>query len=193
MMFSSEDISKHKNTMKKILILLTLTMSCVMQAQPKVYAIEPLPNQEVAYTGNLSEGVFLEDLSWAWSSSNACFPATQQQKFTGKHLFFTGIIPKYSEMTVTVIPKDPNANFSVYAYEIGVNSNDLVPDLPRCIRCEADHKRERAFRGKAPQDHTRVVSNLVAINNPYRVVIGVTGADGLAEGDFTLVVATKSR
>ncbi|QNJ98076.1 hypothetical protein [Constantimarinum furrinae] len=179
--------------MKNIAIILGLIVTCLAQAQPKVYAIEPLPNKEVSYTGNLSEGVILDDLSWAWSSSNACFPATQQQKFTGKHLFFTGIIPKYSEMTVTVIPKDPNANFSVYAYEIGVNSNDLVPNLPRCIRCEADHKRERNVRGKAPQDHTRVVTDLVAINNPYRVVIGVTGADGLSEGDFTLVISTKTR
>ncbi|MBX2827687.1 MAG: hypothetical protein KTR22_05965 [Flavobacteriaceae bacterium] len=135
----------------------------------------------------------MEDLSWAWNSSNACFPATQKSKFTGKHLFFTGIIPKYSEVTVTVIPDDPSQNFSVYAYEIGANSDYLVPNLPRCIRCEADHKRERTFSGKAPQDHTRTVKDLVAINNPYRMVIGVTGADGLEEGAFTLVISTQSR
>ncbi len=177
--------------MKAIIFFLLLLPGCLSAQQ--VYAIEPVPNKDVAYTGNISEGTQLNDLSWAWNSSNACFPETQKQKFTGKHLFFTGVIPKYSEMTVTVVPKDPTKNFSLYAYEIGVNSNKLVPDLPSCIRCEADHKRERAFRGKAPQDHTRTVSNLVAINNPYRVVIGVTGADGLDEGEFTLVVSTKSR
>lgn len=179
--------------MKAFLFLLLIHTPLLLTAQPKVYQIEPVSNQQVAYTGNLSEGVFLEDLSWAWNSSNACFPETQKNKFTGKHLFFTGIIPKYSEMKVTVVPKDPNQNFSLYAYEIGVNSNDLVPNLPRCIRCEADHKRERNFRGKAPQDHTRVVTDLVAINNPYRVVIGVTGAEGLSAGDFTLIIETKSR
>lgn len=178
--------------MKYLIIILAL-IPMFTNAQPKVYAIEPAPNQEVAYTGELSEGTILDDLSWAWNSSNACFPETQKSKFTGKHLFFTGIIPKYSEMTVTVVPDDPNANFSVYAYEIGANNNSLVPDLPRCIRCEADHKHERSFVGKPPQNHTRTVSNLVAINNPYRVVIGVTGADGLSEGAFTLVIATKSR
>ncbi|MCW8981780.1 hypothetical protein [Altibacter sp.] len=179
--------------MKTLLIIALVLCTYMLQAQPKVYAIEPVPNEEVAYSGDLSEGIVLDDLSWAWSSSNACFPETQKSKFTGKHLFFTGIIPKFSEMEVTVIPKDPTANFSVYAYEIGVNSNDLVPNLPRCIRCEADHKQERNFSGKAPQDHTRKVTNLVAINNPYRVVIGVTGADGLSEGEFTLVVTMKSR
>lgn len=178
----------------KIVVYLLMFLPITLFAQdPVVYGIEPLPNQEVAYSGSLSQGVFLNDLSWAWSSSNACFPETQKQKFTGKHVFFTGIIPKYSEMTVTVVPVDPSQNFSIYAYEIGVNSNDLVPDLPRCIRCEADHKRERNFAGRPPQDHTRTVGNLVAINNPYRVVIGVTGADGLEDGEFTLVINTKSR
>lgn len=178
----------------KYLIILFAAMTQLTNAQePTIYGIEPVPNDKVAYSGDLANGIFLDDLSWAWNSSNACFPETQKQKFTGKHIFFTGIIPKYSEMTVTVIPTDPSKNFSIYAYEIGANSNDLVPNLPRCIRCEADHKQERSFVGKAPQDHTRTVSNLVAINNPYRVVIGVTGADGLEEGEFTLVVEMKSR
>ncbi|UJH66114.1 hypothetical protein [Allomuricauda sp. SCSIO 65647] len=180
--------------MKNLLtVILALVSFYPIMAQPKVYSIEPVPNDKVAYSGNLSEGMFLDDLSWAWSSANACFPETQKQKFTGKHLFFTGIIPKYSELTVTVIPKDTEANFSLYAYEIGSDSSDLAPDLPSCIRCEADHKRERNFKGSAPQDHTRLVKDLVAINTPYRVVIGVTGADGLGEGEFTLVVETKSR
>ncbi|MEL6812773.1 MAG: hypothetical protein AAFP76_15705 [Bacteroidota bacterium] len=179
--------------MKALLTLICITFSALMTAQPQIYTIEPVPNKEVAYTGNLTEGVFIEDLSWAWNSAVACFPATQKEKFTGKHLFFTGIIPKYSEMTVTVIPKDPSQNFSVYAYEIGANRTDLVPNLSSCIRCEADHFRERNFAGKPPQDHTRIVSNLVAINNPYRVIIGVTGANGLAEGEFILKISMKSR
>lgn len=169
-------------------------MTTAISAQePKVYAIEPIPNNEVLYSGNLNEGCDMNDLSWAWDSSIACFPETQRSKFNGKHLFFTGIIPKYSEMTVTVIPEDPSKNFSIYAYEIGVNNNALVPNLTSCIRCEADHFRERDFVGKAPQDHTRSVGNLVAINRPYRVVIGVAGANGLEEGKFTLKVAMKTR
>ncbi len=162
------------------------------QLPPVVFSIEPTPNQDVAYTGNLNQGTFINDLSWAWSSQNACFPETQVNKFTGKHLFFTGIIPKYSEVTVTVIPTDPNANFSVYAYEVGVNDIPIVPNLPSCIRCEADHKWDRPKRGKT-QDHTRIVGNLVALNNPYRLIVGVTGAEGLDDGEFTLVISTKSR
>lgn len=160
--------------------------------KPTITNIEPIPNGEVSYKGDLSQGQPLADLSWAWSSANACFPETQKQKFTGNHVFFSGVIPKYSEMTVTVIPDDANADFSIYAYEIGVTRNDLVPNLSSCIRCEADHKWDRPKVGKS-QDHTRTVTNLVAINTPYKVVIGVTGADGLATGGFTLKVVMKSR
>lgn len=178
--------------MKTILTLLLTIPIFTCMAQPKVSEIKPVPNGEISYVANLNEGVILDDLSWAWSSQNACFPETQKQKFTGKHVFFTGIIPKYSEMEVTVIPKDKTKNFSIYAYEIGVDNMRLVPDLDRCIRCEAGHKWDRPVRGKT-QDHTRKVTNLVAINRPYRVVIGVTGADGLSEGDFTLQVSMKTR
>ena len=177
----------------RTIILLTLLVPALGFAQgPTVYEIEPVSNEVVGYEANLNQGQKIDDLSWAWQSNNACFPATQSQKFTGNHVFFTGIIPKYSEMTVRVVPKDPEANFSVYAYEVGVDNNSLPPDLTSCIRCEADHKWDRSWAGKT-QDHTRVVKDLIAINKPYRVVIGVTGADGLSEGDFTLVVETKSR
>ena len=93
---------------------------------------------------------------------------------------------------MTVIPKDPEANFSLYAYEVGVDNNALPPDLSSCIRCEADHKWDRNYVGKT-QDHTRTVKYLVAITRPYRVVIGVVGAEELDEGDFTLVINTKGR
>ncbi len=179
--------------MKQLLLILVTMFTIAANAQnAKVYTIEPVPNGEVNYTADLSEGGKLSDLSWAWSSSNACFPETQKQKFTGNHVFFTGIIPKYSELVVTVIPTDPKADFSVYGFEIGVNSDKMVPDLPSCIRCEAEHKWDRPKRGKT-QDHTRVLRDLLAINTPYRVVIGVVGANGLAEGAFTLKIEMKTK
>jgi hypothetical protein len=177
--------------MKTTLLIISLFLS-TMSPQPTITTIEPVANGEVSYKGDLSQGQPLADLSWAWSSANACFPETQKQKFTGNHVFFSGIIPKHSEMTVTVIPDDATANFSVYAYEMGVTRDDLVPNLSSCIRCEADHKWDRPVRGKT-QDHTRTVTDLVAINTPYKVIIGVTGANGLASGGFTLKVSMKSR
>jgi len=178
--------------MKNTMLLILLTVFYMNAQKPEVIKIEPVPNEDVTLSANLSQGVKIDDLSWAWSSQNACFVAFQQHKFTGNHVLFTGIIPPYSEITVTVIPKDPNANFSIYAYEVGVDKMPIVPDLPSCIRCEADYKWDRKWKGLT-QDHTRRVKNLVALSKPYRMIIGVVGAEGLEEGEFTMVVSTKSR
>lgn len=181
--------------MKNLILLITIFCSINLRAQeqqPNISEIEMMPNQDTSYSGNLSEGIFIEDLSWAWSSQNACFPETQKQKFTGKHVFYTGIIPKYSEVTVTVIPTNSEANLSVYAYEVGVDKMPIVPNLLSCIRCEVAHKWDRLKRGKT-QDHTRIVEDLIALNTPYRLIIGVTGAEGLDEGEFTLVISTKTK
>ena len=163
-----------------------------MNSQTPEY-VAPQLNGTVTVTGDLANGNIMEDLSWAWNSSIACFPKTQVKKFTGNHVLFTTDLPRYSEMEVTVIPDDPQADFSLYAYEIGNSQFDaIVPNLTRCVRCEADHKWDRNHVGKT-QDHTRKVSHLVAIRNPYQVVIGVVGANGLTEGGFTLQIDLVSR
>ncbi len=137
--------------------------------------------------GDLSQGEKMSDLSWAWNSSVACFPATQSQKFTGNHVLYEFILPKYSEVEIRLIPADKKANFSLYAYEIGVGKDAIVPELSSCVRCEADYKWDRAWRGKT-QDHTRVVRNIVAINRPYKVIVGVAGAEGLSQGAYDLEI-----
>lgn len=146
-------------------------------------------NQTTEVTGNLEDGVFIYDLSWASRSSTACWPATQDKKFTGKHVLYTTEIPKYSEMTITVVPDDKKANFSIYAYEVGINNTSLPPDLTSCVSCEAEHKWDYPKKGKT-QDHTRSV-RLNAVNNPYKVVIGVCGADKLESGAYTLKIEIK--
>ncbi len=176
----------------RLTLLLTIIFTSVMMHAQQPSMIEVGPNQSVEISGNLAEGTPMSDLSWAWNSSVACFPETQKQKFTGTHVLYTTLIPKYSEMEVTVIPDDKRANFSIYAYEIGMNKEDIVPNLNSCIRCEADHKWDYNKRNQV-QDHTRTVKDLVAINNPYKVVIGVAGAEGLNEGGYTLKITLKSR
>lgn len=143
--------------------------------------------------GDLAEGAIMEDLSWAWNSSNACFVSPRMNRFTGSHVLYSCDLPKYTEYEITVIPEDENANFSIYAYQVGqVSASNTVPNLASCIRCEADFKWEYKRRGKT-QDHTRTVKDILAINNPYQVVIGVVGAEGLTNGGYTLRITSKSR
>ncbi|MCB0584827.1 MAG: hypothetical protein KDD06_05810 [Phaeodactylibacter sp.] len=155
-----------------------------LKAQPSPGWIESIPNGVVSVKGGLADGASMPVLNWAWDSQNACFTATQQHKFSGHHVLYQTRLPARAEMTIRVIPDDPDANFSLYAYS--GNGEYLVPDLPRCVSCEADYKWDYKYRGKT-QDHTRSVS-LRAVANPYTVTIGVAGADGLADGTFTLEI-----
>lgn len=159
------------------------------QAALKVFAAKSEKGKILSYKGNLNQGVKLNSLAWASRSSTACFPATQNSKFTGTHVIFTTEIPPRSEMIITIIPKDKSKNMSLYAYEVGTTSNQMVPNLSSCVTCEADHKWDYPKKGKT-QDHTRSVK-VNAINNPYKVVIGVAGAEGLSEGEFILKIETR--
>lgn len=155
--------------------------------QNEIKVIEAQANATVILEDELSLGKKMPDLSWAWSSQNACFVETQQKKFTGNHLLYQAEIPPRSEMIIRLIPDDESANFSLYAYSGGGGA--IVPDLPACVSCEADYKWDFKYRGKT-QDHTRKVE-LRAINNSYPVTIGVVGANGLTSGAFTLEITLK--
>ncbi len=173
-------------------IVFMLTASSIFAQFPQgVISIDAKPNQITSFSGNLSNGFFMENLRWASTSSNACFPATQNKKFTGKHVLHGFSIPEYSEVFITVIPKDKNANFSIYGYQVGTNRYPIVPNLDRCVSCEAEHKWDYKKRGKT-QDHTRTI-RFNSTTNPYNIFIGVTGADGLDHGEYTLEINLKSR
>lgn len=170
--------------MTRLFIFLFSLMSSTMTTNTPTYL--ELSGEETEISGNLSEGTAMTDLSWAWSSSVACFPETQKEHFTGHHVLYYFDLPSYTEVEIELIPEDRDADFSLYAYEVGkVSENNTVPNLSSCVRCEADHKLDRKVRGRT-QDHRRIVKDILAIRNPYQVVIGVVGAQGLKEGKFTL-------
>lgn len=167
-----------------------LLCSLDMQAQEIKYFQN---GNGVVLAGNLSEGAKLSTLEWAWQSNVACFPATQKAKFTGNHVLYYTDLPAYSEMEITVVPKDTKANFSIYAYQVGkVSASNTVPNLARCTRCEAEHKWDYKKKGLT-QNHTRTVKDILALANPFQVVIGVVGAEGLSEGDYELHIKLTSK
>ncbi|HIP47749.1 MAG TPA: hypothetical protein EYG92_02140 [Lutibacter sp.] len=177
--------------MRNLILILTL-LPLLMNAQNEITKIDSKLDETVSITGNLNEGKIMNDLSWAWNSANACFPETKKKKFTGIHVLYETTIPQNSEMEVRVVPKDTHANFSIYAYQTGLNNTDVVPNLPNCIRCEVDYKWDHKWKGQT-QDHTRTAKNLVSINKSFRVIIGVVGTEGLTEADYTLEIKTTSR
>jgi hypothetical protein len=162
------------------------------QEKVNLLSVKTEENKETTVKGDLKDGVIIHDLSWAWKSSVACFPETQASKFRGNHVLYVTELPENSTMDITVIPDDTNADFSLYAYQIGLNNNSIVPNLSSCVSCEADHKWDRPKAGKK-QDHTRKVGDITSINNSYKVIIGVVGANGLKSGSYTLKIAIKDR
>lgn len=155
--------------------------------------VEIISGQMTSYTGNLDEGEPIGDLSWAWQSSVACFPEIRKEHFTGSHVFFSGVIPPRTEIIIRLIPDDPNANLSLYGYLTGVDNEVLPPDLIQCIRCEASHHLDRQVAGRPDRGNTRVLQQMLAIQRPYRVTIGVAGAQGLNSGGFTLEIDASPR
>ena len=180
-----------KNNILTIFSILCCSIAALAQTS-NLRWIELSPEGVISVEGNLSEGIDMPDLSWAWNSSVACFPGTQSAKFTGKHVLYAIDLPSYTELEIDLIPADKSANFSLYAYEVGtITDANIVPTLPQCIRCEADYKWDYKVKGKT-QDHTRHVRDILALANPYQVIIGVAGANGLKEGAFRLEVKKKA-
>jgi hypothetical protein len=185
-------IPKRYSVLALLSLLLSLTVVPNVSSEgwdSRVSVVESVPNKVVRIEGDLRNGQRLGSLDWAWSSSNACFPATQNSKFTGNHVFFATRIPSHSIMKITVKPGNGNTNLSLYAYQIGTTDFSLPENLARCVTCEADHKWDRPWRGKIQTSARSVELNAIA--NPYNVFIGVAGADGLAAGEFTLEIELK--
>lgn len=154
-----------------------------------VTTFEVEKSKTVQVSGSFETGRVIDNLSWAWDAGIACFPGTQGAKYQGRHVFFATRIPERSIMNITVIPDDPRQNISIYVLEMGISSFHLPPSLPSVVSCEASHKWDYPKAGRT-QNHTRSVK-LNAIQNPYNVLIGVTGPANTAKGSFTVEVTTR--
>jgi hypothetical protein len=131
----------------------------------------------------------MADLSWASNSAMACFPATQNERFRGNHVFFSASLPPRSEMFITVAPTDTSKDVSVYAYMVGTANYSMPPAIQSAVTCESEFKWDRPKKGKT-QDSTRTV-RLNATTNSYNVLIGVSGPAAATAGDFKLSIQTK--
>jgi hypothetical protein len=146
-------------------------------------------------TGNLKDGVRILNLRWAEQSNVACFPGTRFEMFNGNHVFYRMEMPAASAMTITVVPKDGKA-INLYALRQGMKQQQIPPDITSAISCEASYpiyaNVSKTKRVTNKDDGTRKVE-YISVNSPYSILIGVAGAEGLTEGDFTLKVEIKAR
>lgn len=181
--------------MKKVLfpiLVILLAVSHVNAQWPSnVTSIESKANDSVIVSGDLASGALMEDLSWAANSSNACFPATQNLKFRGNHVLYATSIPARSILTISVNPADANGDLSIYGYMMGNTEYRVVPNLPSCISCEADHKWDGKWKGKV-QTSERKIEFQNPTQNTYNIVIGVAAPKDVITGKFNLKLKLKS-
>jgi len=181
--------------MKKIIIsgLLFCFFSFLSKAQwpSNVTSVASKSNDSVTVSGDLANGAIIEDLSWAASSSNACFVSIQNAKFRGNHVLYATTISPHSIMNVSVTPTDDSGNLSIYGYMIGAKEYRVVPNLPSCITCEADYKWDRPVKNRV-QTSERKIEFQNPTNNTYNIVIGVTGPKDVITGQFNLKIKLKS-
>jgi len=177
--------------MRKILcVLLALASTQLAAQQIPMYGIEARSGETLSYQLDVKDGVVLDDLSWAWNSSVACFVEPRVDYFKGNHVLFRTEIPTYSTMIITLVPDDPAVNLSLYAYSGGRDA--VPPKLSSCVSCEADFYQEQPSVNRPNPDHTRSVE-LRAVTRPYPVTIGLAGAEGVTEGSYTLQVSIVPR
>lgn len=146
--------------------------------------LDNVANQSI--TGNLKDGEQLGTLEWAWNSSVACFVTPVSDWYTGNHVFYQIDLPTQSIITINLVMDDPSAAMSLYAYTKGAGTNLLPEELNSVVSCEADPD---ANFGSTIGNRT---VELNATTNPYSVMIGVAGAEGLSTGAFTLEVIIQS-
>lgn len=176
-----------KATIIYLLAVLLISNAVSAQWPSSVNSIEMANSDSIVVKGDLAKGSLIEDLSWAWNSSNACFPATQSAKFKGNHVFYAVTMPSQSELFINVTPSDNKGDLSIYAYRLGANEFNLVPNLERCITCEADHKWDGNWKGKV-QTSERKVSFQNPGRETYNILIGISAPKGVTTGEFVLKV-----
>ncbi len=140
-------------------------------------------NSKVSVRGNLKAGNVM-DLAWATKSSVACFPSVKNSHFDGKHVLYTLDLPAKSVLKVSLTPKDKKSDLSLYAYSVGSTNDVLPPAVASVVSCEASYGSKSLSKPYNPGAVESVELN--ATTNPYRVVVGVAGAQKLKQGAFTL-------
>jgi hypothetical protein len=151
-------------------------------------AVESKSGSVVTVKGKLEDGGKIA-LDWAAKSSMACWPSTEDMNFNGNHTLFTTTLPSYSDLQITAVPLDPKLDLSVYSYMVSATSTPtLPPGISSALSCEAGYD---AKKDKNPGASETVKQ--IALKNPYRVVIGVAGANGAATGPFELKIDVKPK
>lgn len=185
--------------MKNIALSLLLVLGLVLCAEAQTPTVTPLvlPANSTtgSITGDISKGIKIP-MTWAESSSVALVPATRFEQFNGNHVFYRIEMPARSSFKVTLVPKN-GAKINLYALRQGAaGPHQVPPNVTSCISSEASYpiyaNTGGGRRVSNPDDGVRKVE-YISVNRPYSILIGVAGAEGLTQGEYTMNIEIKQR
>ena len=160
----------------------------------KVTPISVSGDKPVEVTGNLNSGKQIA-LDWAEKSSVACFPATRFDQFRGNHVFYSVTLPASKKIDIKLVPTDKSKVINLYALRQGAGKQAVPPNVSSAISSEARYQIYARKGGKiinTADDGIRQI-DFISVNNPYNILIGVAGAEGVKEGEYKLSVSIGDR
>jgi hypothetical protein len=183
--------------LKKLLTTLVVSamLPVLVLAEASVTPISLDSGSKAEVSGNISEGKKIP-LQWAESSAVACFPGTRFEQFDGNHVFYRVPMPAASSLKIKLTPKN-GSKVNLYALRQSAGGPQPVPpNVTSAISAEASYPiYARKVGGKIvsnPDDGIRKI-DFISVDQPYSILIGVAGAHGAAEGEFSLQVEVAPR
>ncbi len=146
---------------------------------------DEMPSREadVTWEANLEDGEII-DLDWASGGGFGCWPGTEDTNFTGSHVFENeSLSANAGNLFVRVNPANPTVDVSLYALKVGPDSTAFPPDLPSAVACDSSFDRENNSNPGVSEATT-----VLGGSNPYRVIIGVAGANDATSGGYDVEI-----
>lgn len=145
--------------------------------------------------GNISEGTVIP-MKWAEQSSVALVPGTRFEQFNGKQVFYRIIMPAASVIKVRMVP-EKGKKINLYALRQSAQGEQQVPpNVTSAISSEASYPiYANMGGGRRVQNKDKGYREVefLSVNRPYSILIGVAGAEGQMDGNFTLNIQITPR
>jgi len=168
--------------------LFILTGAFTQQAHaaktPPISKVKLKDNATTTKRGRIDGGKQIS-LKWASQSGTACFPATRNNFYNGKHVLYEVAMPPHSQLEVELVPAK-GVDLSLYGYQTGTRGKLSLPPSGAGSPCEASAMKGNRKYGAKHNPGMPEVIKLTAIRNPYRVVVGVAGSNGALKGQFKI-------
>ena len=185
--------------MMRLCILVFFLASLVQMGiaeEVKVIPLQlPANSKSGEIKGNINAGQKIP-MRWAESSSVALVPGTRFEQFDGNQVFYRIELPAASQIKVRMTPQ-AGKKINLYALRQSVQGvQEVPPNVTSAISSEASYPiYANTGGGKRVQNKDKGYREVefMSVDRPYSILIGVSGAEGETEGEFTLNIEISGR